>query len=239
MTVELGRFGIWRRASTLTPELAAEVEALGYGAIWIGGSPGDRQLAQDARCDQPDRGRHRHRQYLGGARRGGRSVLPPDCGAAPEPVPARCRYRPSRSYTNNLLRLGSTEQDIASGGSDRLIDALVAHGNADAVAARLVEHLDAGLRRSPIGARRSVAVLLQIYVVAAGPSDRRRCTAGSWLAADTTEDAMLDRVQRFDLWPVGPPLSAEGEAGFQQFEAGEHAFDLGPGPEPPAAERAV
>jgi alkanesulfonate monooxygenase SsuD/methylene tetrahydromethanopterin reductase-like flavin-dependent oxidoreductase (luciferase family) len=47
MTVELGRFGIWRRASTLPPGLAAEVEALGYGAIWIGGSPGDLQLAQD------------------------------------------------------------------------------------------------------------------------------------------------------------------------------------------------
>jgi probable F420-dependent oxidoreductase len=53
-------------------------------------------------------------------------------------------YLGLRNYTNNLLRLGYTEQDIASGGSDRLINALVAHGNADAVAARLVEHLDAG-----------------------------------------------------------------------------------------------
>ncbi|MGZ8750925.1 MAG: LLM class F420-dependent oxidoreductase, partial [Pseudonocardia sp.] len=38
MTVELGRIGIWRRRDQLTPRLAREVEALGYGAIWIGGS---------------------------------------------------------------------------------------------------------------------------------------------------------------------------------------------------------
>ena len=39
MTVEVGRIGIWRRRDQLTPRLAQEVEALGYGAIWIGGSP--------------------------------------------------------------------------------------------------------------------------------------------------------------------------------------------------------
>ena len=39
MTVELGRIGIWRRRDQLTPRLAREVEALGYGALWIGGSP--------------------------------------------------------------------------------------------------------------------------------------------------------------------------------------------------------
>jgi probable F420-dependent oxidoreductase len=47
MTVELGRYGIWRSRQGLGPELAAEVEALGYGAIWIGGSPpGDLALAE-------------------------------------------------------------------------------------------------------------------------------------------------------------------------------------------------
>ena len=40
MRIELGRIGIWRHPSGLTPEVAAEVEALGYGAIWVGGSPG-------------------------------------------------------------------------------------------------------------------------------------------------------------------------------------------------------
>ena len=39
MTVELGRYGFWRRQAGFTPELAREVEALGYGALWIGGSP--------------------------------------------------------------------------------------------------------------------------------------------------------------------------------------------------------
>lgn len=43
MTPQLGRFGIWRSAEGLNPEIAAEVEKLGYGAIWIGGSP-DGQL---------------------------------------------------------------------------------------------------------------------------------------------------------------------------------------------------
>ena len=40
MSIELGRIGIWRHPSGLTPEVVAEVEALGYGAIWVGGSPG-------------------------------------------------------------------------------------------------------------------------------------------------------------------------------------------------------
>src|SRR5260370_8443816 len=37
--IELGKVGIWRHASALGPEVVAEVEALGYGAIWVGGSP--------------------------------------------------------------------------------------------------------------------------------------------------------------------------------------------------------
>jgi probable F420-dependent oxidoreductase len=44
MSIELGRIGIWRHPSGLTPDLVAEVEALGYGTIWIGGSP-DGDLA--------------------------------------------------------------------------------------------------------------------------------------------------------------------------------------------------
>jgi probable F420-dependent oxidoreductase len=39
MSIELGKIGIWRHPSGLTPEVVAEVEALGYGAIWAGGSP--------------------------------------------------------------------------------------------------------------------------------------------------------------------------------------------------------
>jgi probable F420-dependent oxidoreductase len=48
------------------------------------------------------------------------------------------------NYTNNLLRLGFTEQDIAGDGSDRLIDALVPHGGPEEVAAAAQAHLDAG-----------------------------------------------------------------------------------------------
>ena len=48
------------------------------------------------------------------------------------------------NYLSNLRRLGWTDADFADGGSDALIDALVAHGGVDQVAARLGQHLDAG-----------------------------------------------------------------------------------------------
>ncbi|ORV14730.1 LLM class F420-dependent oxidoreductase [Mycobacterium celatum] len=48
------------------------------------------------------------------------------------------------NYLNNWKRLGFTDDDIARPGSDRLVDALVAYGTTDAIAARLTEHLDAG-----------------------------------------------------------------------------------------------
>jgi probable F420-dependent oxidoreductase len=35
----LGRFGIWRSASLVTPELAAGIERLGFGTLWLGSSP--------------------------------------------------------------------------------------------------------------------------------------------------------------------------------------------------------
>ena len=53
-------------------------------------------------------------------------------------------YLQAPNYTNNLLRLGFTEDDLAGGGSDRLIDALVAWGDPGAVAGRIREHHDAG-----------------------------------------------------------------------------------------------
>ncbi len=48
------------------------------------------------------------------------------------------------NYTNNLRRLGWSEEDLSGGGSDALVNALVAHGSAGEVAARLTEHLSAG-----------------------------------------------------------------------------------------------
>lgn len=48
------------------------------------------------------------------------------------------------NYANNWFRAGFTEADLADGGSDRLVDALVAIGDVDAIAARVQEHRDAG-----------------------------------------------------------------------------------------------
>jgi probable F420-dependent oxidoreductase len=48
------------------------------------------------------------------------------------------------NYLNNWKRLGFTDDDIAKPGSDKLIDAVVAHGTPDDIAKRLTEHLDAG-----------------------------------------------------------------------------------------------
>lgn len=53
-------------------------------------------------------------------------------------------YLGAANYRNNLLRLGFTEADMDGGGSDRLVDAIVAWGDAAAINARIEEHLDAG-----------------------------------------------------------------------------------------------
>lgn len=48
------------------------------------------------------------------------------------------------NYLANFRRLGFSDADFADGGSDALVDALVAHGSADDVATRLRAQLDAG-----------------------------------------------------------------------------------------------
>ncbi|HVF31854.1 MAG TPA: LLM class F420-dependent oxidoreductase [Acidimicrobiales bacterium] len=53
-------------------------------------------------------------------------------------------YVAQPNYTNNLRRLGFTDGDFADGGSDRLVDAIVAWGTVDDVVARVQAHLDAG-----------------------------------------------------------------------------------------------
>jgi probable F420-dependent oxidoreductase len=55
MSIELGKVGIWRHPSGLTPEIAAEAEALGYGAIWLGGSPDGDLSVVDPLLDATDR----------------------------------------------------------------------------------------------------------------------------------------------------------------------------------------
>ena len=53
-------------------------------------------------------------------------------------------YLGLRNYTRNLLTLGFTEDDLADGGSDRLVAELVHQGSVGSVAARLQQHLAAG-----------------------------------------------------------------------------------------------
>jgi probable F420-dependent oxidoreductase len=48
------------------------------------------------------------------------------------------------NYANNLRRLGWDDEDLNDGGSDRLVDAIVAWGPFDSVIQRLRAHLDAG-----------------------------------------------------------------------------------------------
>jgi probable F420-dependent oxidoreductase len=81
-------------------------------------------------------------------------VLAPEQKVVLDTDPARARaigrprvqrpYLGLVNYTSNLRRLGWGDDDLRDGGSDALIDALVAHGSAAQVAARLHEHLDAG-----------------------------------------------------------------------------------------------
>lgn len=88
-----------------------------------------------------------------------REILGPDRWLAPEqkvlletdPANARAVARATMqiylglpNYQNNLKWLGFTDDDIANGGSDRLVDAIVAWGDADAIAARIQAHYDAG-----------------------------------------------------------------------------------------------
>ena len=54
------------------------------------------------------------------------------------------RYLEMANYRENLLRLGFTEPDFAGGGSDRLVDAVVAWGDPAAIRQRIEEHWAAG-----------------------------------------------------------------------------------------------
>lgn len=246
---QIGRFGIWRGAWQTTPELAESIEQLGYGTLWLGGSPdGDLAIAAGllaatstlmvgtsivniwkddaapvARAFAQVNDRYPDRFVLGigaghpeatqeytspyqhlaryldtlhaggvpqqrivlaalgpkvlklaGERAGGAIpyLVPPEhtrlareiLGAEPLLAPehkavlntdqqaarklgrrrVRNPYLGLVNYTSNLRRLGYNDADLTDDGSDRLIDALVAHGSAEQVAAQLGEHLQAG-----------------------------------------------------------------------------------------------
>jgi probable F420-dependent oxidoreductase len=68
-----------------------------------------------------------------------------------DPVAARAlgrhelhRYMAMTNYRNNWLRIGFTETDLADGGSDKFIDAMVLWGDAATIARGLQAHFDAG-----------------------------------------------------------------------------------------------
>lgn len=90
----------------------------------------------------------RAREILGPA-----PILAPEQVVVLEPDPTRARelgrrhmqgYLKLPNYVNNLRELGYDDEDLADGGSKRLVDAIVAWGSEEAVSARVRDHLDAG-----------------------------------------------------------------------------------------------
>ena len=244
----LGTVGVWRGVALLDPALAATIEALGYGTIWQGSSPGSDLRAAEELLDatgslqiatgivniwQSDpaeladsyhriEAKHPGRLLLGigsghreatpqrvrpleamaryldvldarnvpvqarvlsalGPRmlamaaersagthpyltiptqtRAARTTLGPDALVAPEqtvvfdtdPESARRtargflrNYLAMSNYTTTMRSAGFTADDIAGGGSDTLVDTIIAHGGAPALAAAIRAHLDAG-----------------------------------------------------------------------------------------------
>ncbi|WP_327095491.1 LLM class F420-dependent oxidoreductase [Nocardia vinacea] len=245
---DLGQFGVWRYYGGFTPQDAQDLEGLGYGTLWLGGSPpADLPVIESlleatesitvatsivniwtAPAKQVAESFHRiearfpsrfllglgagHPEHQGEYRkpydalveyfdeldaagvpkeRRALAALGPrvlglaaerSAGALPynvtpehtararallgegvllatehkvvlddDPVRARTTARPRvefyldlQNYVSNLRRLGFTDDDLAKPGSDRLIDALVAHGEADSVVDRLSAHRAAG-----------------------------------------------------------------------------------------------
>jgi probable F420-dependent oxidoreductase len=244
----LGAVGVWRSVKDVPPALARTVEGLGYGTVWLGGSPGSALREAERLLEATERlqvatgivniwrsdaaeladsyhrieARHPGRlllgigsghreasperarpidamaQYLDVLDRAGvpvaarvlsalgprmlamaaersagthpyltvpsqtgeaRQVLGPDALVAPEqtvvqdadPESARrtaraflSHYLELTNYTRNMRRAGFTDEDVRGEGSDRLVDAIVAHGDAPALAAAVTAHLDAG-----------------------------------------------------------------------------------------------
>jgi probable F420-dependent oxidoreductase len=84
---------------------------------------------------------------------GGDALLAPEQMVVVETDPTEARriaragmkiYLGLPNYYNNLGRIGFTEDDWTNGGSDRLVDAIVAWGTPEQIAARVKQHHDAG-----------------------------------------------------------------------------------------------
>ncbi|GAA3429004.1 TIGR03620 family F420-dependent LLM class oxidoreductase [Streptosporangium sandarakinum] len=111
------------------------------------------------------------REILGSA-----PILAPEQAVLLERDPATARriarehmgpYLRLPNYTGNLRHLGYGDDDFAGGGSDRLVDAIVAWGDVEAVARRVDAHLAAGadhvaLQPLPPDLRRGVTQLAEL-----------------------------------------------------------------------------
>lgn len=101
---------------------------------------------------------------------GGGAWLAPEQKVVLESDPARAReiardslsiYLGLPNYTNSLKRQEFIDEDFSGGGSDRLVDALVAWGEVDRILERIAEHREAGANHvalqvlSPAGLPRS------------------------------------------------------------------------------------
>lgn len=108
---------------------------------------GDRTAAAHPYLVTPEHTR-RARELLGAG-----PLLAPEQKVVLETDPAEARaigdatlgvYLGLTNYVGNLRRLGFDDTDFADGGSDRLFDALIAHGDTARVAEGVRAHLDAG-----------------------------------------------------------------------------------------------
>lgn len=83
-------------------------------------------------------------------------------------------YLTKANYAKNLLWVGYSEDDLKNGGSDRLIDDVIAYGGVDAITSRVQAHLDAGANH----------VCVHVLTGTAGfPIDELRTLAPSLLAS--------------------------------------------------------
>jgi probable F420-dependent oxidoreductase len=114
-------------------------------------------------------------------RMGGGALLAPEVAVVVEPdrevARAKARrytatYLAATNYLRSLRRLGFSERDLADGGSDRLIDAVIPHGSPEAIAEAVGAHFDAGANH----------VCLQPIAHAYPPVDDYRSLARALLA---------------------------------------------------------
>ena len=73
------------------------------------------------------------------------------------------------NYLSNWKRLGFTDDDVAKPGSDALVDAVVAYGSPEQIAARLRAHLDAGADHVPVQVLTSPDKLVPALAELVGP----------------------------------------------------------------------